>query len=112
MIMSVSLFDHLQVGDHMGQFCRDNGILTRPRRSLIGSYFANRHLIATDLLQWYLQQGFQVGKVHYVAQFHRKQCFKMFAERIMNGRRAADKDPSLKIRSDVDKMVGNSASGR
>jgi hypothetical protein len=100
------------VGEHMKRFCEEQNILRTPRQSLIGSYFAKNHLIATDLLQWYLQEGLIVRRVHFIVQYHRQKVFTDFGEQVMDARRAADKDPAKKIVSDGMKLIGNSAFGR
>jgi hypothetical protein len=43
------------IGEYMKTYAEKNKIMPRPRRSLIGSLFAERILLATPLLKWYLQ---------------------------------------------------------
>ena len=100
------------VGEHMKAFCKEAGILKSPRNSLVGSYFANNHLIATDLLRWYIQEGFTIKRIHMIVQYHRQKVFSDFCKGVMDARRAADKDPSTKIVADVMKLIGNSAYGK
>lgn len=42
------------IGEHMKQFAEENDIMNQPRRSLIGSLKADKVLLATPLLKWYL----------------------------------------------------------
>lgn len=100
------------VGNHMKQYCENVGILKHPRRSLIGSFYANNHLVSTDLLKWYMSIGIEVKRVHLLVQFHRSKCFERFANEIMDARREADRDPSKKIVADGMKMIGNSSYGK
>lgn len=100
------------IGDHMKSYCKDKGLMKTPRKTLLGSYFATNHLIATDLLQWYLNEGIVVTKVHLIAQYHRSKCFERFGNQVMHARRSADNDPSQKIQADGFKLIGNSAFGK
>ena len=40
------------LGDSMRLFAEENGIMSQPRRSLIGSFFGEKILLATPLLRW------------------------------------------------------------
>ena len=45
------------IGRFMKAFDEDNNIMPKPRRNLIGSFFATKIMIATPLLKWYLAHG-------------------------------------------------------
>ena len=45
------------IGDHMRSYAEREGLMKTPRRSLIGSMHGKRILLATPLLQWYLNHG-------------------------------------------------------
>lgn len=94
------------IGPHMKQFAEQNGLLKRPSRTLISSYFGNKILLSTPLLQWYLQHGLVVTKVYQVIQYKPSKCFKLFGEKVMEARRAGDLDSSKKIISDSCKLIG------
>jgi len=51
------------IGDYMREFAKENEIIHQPRRSLIGSYFGEKILLATSLLKWYLEHGLVVTRV-------------------------------------------------
>jgi hypothetical protein len=82
------------IGPHMRQFAEVNNLLRTPQRCLISSLFANKTMIITPLLSWYLQKGLKVTKVYQVVQFQKSACFQSFANQVTEARRAADSDPS------------------
>ena len=100
------------IGDHMGQFARDNECMPHPRRALIGSYRGDKILLATPLLQFYLEQGLVVTKVYRAVQWKPDPCFQRFGEFVSSARRQGDKDDSQKILGETAKLVGNSGFGR
>ena len=56
----------------MKDYAEQHGIMKEPRRSLISSYFGRKILLATPLLQWYLNQGLEVTHIHEVMQYDPK----------------------------------------
>ncbi|XP_038067357.1 uncharacterized protein LOC119737233 [Patiria miniata] len=100
------------IGDHMQSYAEREGIMNTPRRSLIGSMFGTRILLATPLLQWYLNHGLEVLHVHEVIQFKKNKCFEAFGDAVSDARRAGDSDPSKAILADTMKLLGNSAYGK
>jgi len=50
------------LGEYMKQFAEENELMKQPRRSLIGSFFGEKILLATPLLKWYLQDGLEVTR--------------------------------------------------
>lgn len=48
------------IGETMQAFAEANKLLTQPRRSLVGSFKGEKILLATPLLQWYLEHGLLV----------------------------------------------------
>ena len=94
------------IGFHMTEFLRDTGKSFKPTRYLIGSMFAERILLITPILIWYLKHGLEVTEIHQVIEFAPKKCFKSFADRVSDDRRAGDRDPSLKVVADTSKLIG------
>ena len=94
------------IGDTMRKFAEKNDLLKRPTKTLLASYYGNKLLLATPLLQWYLKHGLKVTKVHQVIQYKPMQCFTKFGEEVMNARREGDKDQAKKIISDSCKLMG------
>ena len=50
----VSLED---VGPHMRALCEHYGVLNKPRRTLISSYYGEQVLLTTSQIQWYINHG-------------------------------------------------------
>ena len=94
------------IGEHMKRFCAENDLLKKPTKALLCSYFGRKILLATPLLQWYLNHGLKVTKVYQVVQYKPIACFKQFGEEVMKARREGDADPSKKILSDSAKLIG------
>ena len=56
-------------GEHMQQFCRDNDLIFTSKRLLISGMKAQKILIATPLLQWYLMHSCKVTKIYQLVEF-------------------------------------------
>ncbi|XP_071847518.1 uncharacterized protein [Apostichopus japonicus] len=100
------------IGEHMKQFAEENKIMQKPRRSLIGSMFGNKILLATPLIKWYLQHGLIITRIYQVIEYTPQACFRTFGESVSNARRAGDRDPSKAIIADTMKLIGNSSYGK
>lgn len=98
------------IGEHMKKFANDNDLLKKPSHTLLCSYYADKILLATPLLQWYLQHGLVVTKVHQVIPNQTKpmKCFETFGQEVMAARRLGDIDPSKQIISASSKLMGMS----
>ena len=96
--------DH--IGLHMKRFAQDNGLLKSPVKTLLCSYFADKILLATPLLQWLLDWGIEVTEIYQVIQFKPVKCFQKFAESVTSARREADLDPRKQIVSSMSKLTG------
>ncbi|KAI8487962.1 hypothetical protein Bbelb_344100 [Branchiostoma belcheri] len=100
------------IGDHMKQYAETHGVMSRPRRSLIGSMFGQKILLATPLLKWYLEKGFVVEHIYQVLEYIPKRCFEPFVEAVSNARREGDRDDRKKVIAETMKLIGNSAYGK
>lgn len=99
-------------GEHMHTFAVENNLFKPAKRMLIGSYFAEKILFGTPLLQWYLEHGLVVTKVHQVIQYDPDNTFQSFVDEVTNARREGDHNPDSKILSDLYKLCGNSSYGK
>ena len=97
------------IGEFMKAYAEENDIMTRPRRSLIGSMKGEKIQLATSLLKWFLGDGLEVTRVYQVIEYTPKPCFKPFGNVVSNARRAGDADPSKAINADTMKLVRNSS---
>ena len=100
------------IGDHMREYCDSNKLLSQPRRTLIGSFFAKAILLTTPLIQWYLEHGLVVTDIHKVIEYRPQRCFEKFGETVTAARREGDKNPDSSILSDTFKLLGNSSYGK
>ena len=96
----------------MYEYAEKNKLLTQPRRTLVGSFFGEKNLLATPLVKWYLEHGLVVHNVTLIIEYTPKQCFKQFGEQVSNARRQGDLDSSQSILADTFKLLGNSAYGK
>ena len=99
------------IGPHMKAFAEEHECMPRPRRSLIGSYKAENILLATPLLQFYLEQGLVVTKVHQAIEWCSRPCFRGFGDFVSNARRDGDRGGSQVV-AETAKTVGNAGYGR
>lgn len=95
------------IREYMKEFAEENDIMTRTRRSLIGSYFGKKILLATPLLKWYMEHGLVVTKGYQVVEYTPKACFKPFGEAVSDARRDGDRDPNKAIIADTMKLVSS-----
>ena len=100
------------VGQHTQDFMKKTGAKIGKCKKLISSFFGNKVLIYTPLLNWYLKMGLVVRKVYYGLQFTSNPCFKQFGDDVSCARRLGDKDPAKAIQADTAKLFGNSAYGK
>ena len=99
------------IGEHMMQHCADHHVLTKSRHLLVGGMKAKKFLLATPLLQWYLNHGLVVTRLYEIVEFSPVRCFKNFVEQGVDGRRQSDSDPNLSLLGDTFKILLNSSYG-
>jgi G:T-mismatch repair DNA endonuclease (very short patch repair protein) len=58
------------IGPTMQQHIIENNLSKRPRKLLIGAMKAEKMLLATPLLQWYIKHGMKITKIHQVIEFN------------------------------------------
>ena len=100
------------IGEFMRQYAEKHKLLSQPRRTLVGSYWAKGILLISPLLDWYLKHGLVVTQIQQVVEFPRESCFVDFADKVTNARRGGDTHPDKKILADSFKLLGNSAYGK
>ena len=94
------------IGEHMTDFLKTTGKSFKPTRYLIGSMWGEKILMITPLLRWYIEHGLEVTRIHQIVEFAPKKCFKEFADRVSNDRRAGDSNPALKVVAETSKLIG------
>ena len=99
------------IGEHMKTFMSENNISNKPRKTLVAGMSAEKILLATPLLKFYIENGLVVSNIYKVIEFDHRKCFKTFIEGVVNDRRNADKGIIPAIQGDTSKLIGNSAYG-
>ena len=94
------------IGQHMQNFVNESGVTFKDRYYLIGSMFAEKVLVITPLLKWYISHGIIVSKIHQLIQFLPEKCFAKFSDQVSNDRRAGDRDDNQKVIAETSKLIG------
>ena len=102
-------FDHM--GEHLKQFIEEHNLSKKPRRLLVGGMKAEKILLHSTLLKWYIDHGMKVTDVFEVIEFIPLKCFEKFADTVVEARRAASIDPTKSVIAQTWKSLGNSAFG-
>jgi len=100
------------IGEHMQQFCKERHLKQTDHKLLVGGMSARKILLASPLLQWYLQQGLVVTKVYQVIEFCPMIVFDKFIADMVESRRKAD-DPNnpQPLLGEISKILMNSGYG-
>jgi hypothetical protein len=100
------------IGKSMQEYVNKFNLSKQPRHLLIGAMKAEKMLIATPLLKWYLLHGLKVTKIYQVIEYNNPSfAFRSFVKSVTESRRQGDVDPSKSILADSMKLVGNAAFG-
>ncbi|KAJ8310174.1 hypothetical protein KUTeg_012039 [Tegillarca granosa] len=99
------------IGDHMKVHVEQHGLSKHDRRLLVAGLSAEKILLATPLLRWYLLKGLVVSRIYQVVEYQKQRCFTDFVNKVSSCRRNADENPDTSIIADTMKVIGNSAYG-
>ena len=99
------------IGSFMKGYLEATKTRFKPTRYLIGSMFGEKIALITPLLAWYLRHGVLVTKIYQVVEFTPDACFKQFADRVSNDRRAGDRNADFQPVAETSKLIGNSFYG-
>ena len=111
-IFKNTLVSRDDVGEHIRDHLKSEGTIKILQRQLIGSYFAQKILLGSPLLKWYLEKGLVVTTVHLLVEYVPHKLFLPFVNQVTEARREGDKNPDCKILSDLYKLLGNSSYGK
>ena len=100
-----------KIGEHMQRYVKEAGLSEKPRRLLVGGMKAKKILLASPLLQWYLNHGMRVTRVYQCVEYTPAKCFEAFTKEVTECRRMGDKDPDCEVLASTMKLIGNSAYG-
>ena len=103
--------------DQIPQHIKDYQINTgrkkiKNNKKLLGVMKAEKILLYSPLLKWYLNHGLQVTKIHRYISYTSGRPFAWFPEEVSSARRDADNDKNKKQLGDTAKLKGNSFYGK
>ena len=102
-----------QIPQHMHAYKINTGRKKiKNNKKLLGVTKAEKILLYSPLLKWYLNRGLQVKKIHKYISYTPGTPFKWFPEEVSAARRAADNDKNKKQLGDTAKLKGNSFYGK
>ena len=102
-----------QIPQHMKDYKINTGRKKiKNNKKLLGVMKAEKILIYSPLLKWYLNHGLQVTKIHRYISYTSSRPFAWFPEEVSSARRAADNDKNKKQLGDTAKLKGNSFYGK
>ena len=102
-----------QIPQHMKDYKINTGRkMIKNNKKLLGVMKAEKILIYSPLLKWYLNHGLQVTKIHRYISYTSGRPFKWFPEEVSSARREADNDKNKKQLGDTAKLKGNSFYGK
>ena len=101
------------VPEHMKQYQKDTGRKTlKGIKKLLGVIKANKILLCTPMLKWYLDHGLEMTAIHKYLKYTSERPFEWFPEQVSNAPRDGDSNPALKQLGDTFKLKGNSFYGK
>ena len=102
-----------QIPQHMEDYKINTGRKKiKNNKKLLGAMKAEKILLYSPLLKWYLNHGLQVTKIHKYISYTSGRPFNWFPEEVSSARRAADQDKNKKQLGDTAKLKGNSFYGK
>ena len=102
-----------QIPQHMKDYKINTGRkMIKNNKKRLGVMKAEKILLYSPLLKWYLNHGLQVTKIHRYISYTSGRPFKWFPEEVSSARRAADRDKNKKQLGDTAKLKGNSFYGK
>ena len=102
-----------QIPQHMQDYKINTGRKKiKNNKKLLGVMKAEKILLYSPLLKWYLNHGLQVTKIHRYISYTSGTPFAWFPEEVSSARRAADQDKNKKQLGDTAKLKGNSFYGK
>ena len=98
-----------QIPQHMKDYQINTGRKKiKNNKKLLGVMKAEKILLYSPLLKWYLNHGLRVTKIHRYISYTSSRPFAWFPEEVSSARRAADNDKNKKQLGDTAKLKGNS----
>ena len=108
LIIKNSFISRKDIGDYMQNVAEEHNLLNKEQKYLISSYFAEKFLINSEMVKFYLEMGLKITKIYDFIKFFSQKCFAPLAQEIVNSRRLADTDKSKTVIALTNKLTGNS----
>ena len=93
------------VGDFMQNYAQRENLSQKPRNLLVGGMSAQKVLLASPLVQWYLRHGMKITRIYQTIEYGRKIAFDNFTNLVIKGRREGMQCNS-KVKADTFKLIG------
>lgn len=97
---------------HMTNYLAQTGRNRGDGKKIVGALSAERMLVYTPLLQWYVNHGAVVTKVYRTIDYRPEKILTWFVEQVTEARNTGDVDKSKALLAEVFKLLGNSAYGK
>ena len=102
-----------QIPQHMKNYQINTGRKKiKNNKKLLGVMKAEKILLYSPLLKWYLNHGLKLTKIHRYISYTSSRPFAWFPEEVSSARRDADQDKNKKQLGDTAKLKGNSFYGK
>ena len=99
-----------QIPQHMKDYKINTGRkMIKNNKKLLGVMKAEKILLYSPLLKWYLNQGLQVTKIHRYISYTSGRPFKWFPEEVSSARRDTDQDKNKGEAGEARKQLGDTA---
>ena len=110
------IFENTNVGRHdigslMKDYAEKEGLLSRPRKMLISSYFLENGTLITLLLLFYLDLGLVCKKIYRFVEYTPVKCLNKFVHSAVDARREGDENPNSSVVAETMKLLANSSYG-
>ena len=96
----------------MADYLKSTGRTRGNRKKLVGVLSAEKLLVYTPLLSWYVDHGAVVKAVHRTIDYQAGKIFPWFVEQVTEARRTGDVEKSKALLAKVFKLLGNSSYGK
>ena len=100
------ILDHWSL---MQDYAEKEGLLYRPRKILISSYFLENGTLITPLILFYLELGLQCKKIYCFVEYTQGNWFNKFVQSAVNARREGDENPNSSVVAEAMKLLANSS---
>ena len=100
------------VPQHMLGYLERTGRKRGDGKKLVGALSAEKLLLYTPLLRWYVEHGAEIKAVYRTIDYQATKIFTWFVEQVTEARRTGDVEKSKALLAEVFKLLGNSGYGK